>query len=386
MITIEKITDFPDFQAMEAEWDGLLNKSEHNLLFLSHSFLMAEWEHIGWELTQKRNLFPFILIAKENDRILGLFPFIKERRKVYGIPMTVIRVLGHTYLDRSDIVLIDKKRDVVEKILRYLKEEEPSWNLLLIQNILGNTSFLKYVTALYRSNKFQLGIKTGYLAPYVERNTSWASYFKSRSANFHKMLNNKTNRLKKNVGEVVAQVYTKPAEIKSALQIAFDIDLKSWKALEGTAISSTENSRKYWQSLTKYLTQKDSVKIWILRANKQAIAFEYGVVHNRKVYCLKRSFDKGYHEYSPGLILKCKSMEFYWQEDILEIDLLGTSDSFKKLWSVKIKKHFNLYMINSTLYSRIGYLIIFRLLNAAAKVVILRRAYTKINNMRMKVR
>jgi hypothetical protein len=365
---IERITDFREFLKMENDWDALLKKSQHDLVFLSFPFIKTEWENAGWEFPEEKKLTPFILVAKENDKIIGLFPFIKEQKKVYGIPLTVIRMLGHSYLDRSDMIILDKPRTVVDEVLRYLIINEPSWNLLFMQNIPVTSSFVEHAAAFYRNKKFKLGIKPGYLSPYVEKNISWGDYVKSRSDNFHKRLKNKTNRLTKNIGEITARLYSSSSEIKTALQIAFEIDSKSWKGEEGTAISSTLRAKKYWRALSDYLAKRGLVKIWILWAGDKAIAFEYAVVHAKKVYSMKWSYDKDYHQYSPGLLLKYKAMEFYWHSDAIEVDLLGVSDSFKEQWTDKKNRHYNIYLFNDTSYSQIAYFIIFKIIKLASKL------------------
>lgn len=380
MMTIEKITEINEFNKLEPVWDGILQKSQNNLLFLSFDFIKTEWENIGWELEEGKKLRPFVVVVKENDEILGLFPFVKERKQLYGMPVTMIRSLGHTYLDRSDVIITDKPRAAVEKMFQYFEESDTSWNLLLMQNIIRNSPFTSIAADLHKKNKFKLGVKHGYQSPYVEKNMPWPEYVKSRPRSVQKVIKNKTNRLERNVGKITTCVYNTPAEVESALQTAFDIDSRSWKSLEGTAISSTERSRQYWKSLTSYLTVKGQVKIWILWVDDKAIAFEYNVLHDKKVYSLKKSYDKEYQRYSPGLLLKYKVMESIWQEDVVEIDLLGISDISKEQWTNKKRKHNNVYIFNNTLYSRIGYLFIFRLLNAAAKLTFLRRVYAKLSS------
>jgi len=377
MLTIECITEIDDLYTLQPVWDTTLQKSEHNLLFLSYIFVSTEWENLGWELDREKKLVPFILLIKENDQILGFFPFVKERKTLRGFPVTIIRTLGHTYLDRTDMIITDKAQATTKEILHYFKKKDTSWDILLMQNILEDSSFVKHTTEVCKNNKFTIAIKQGYQSPYIRKNTSWPEYLKSRSKNFHKKMRNKTNRLTKNMGEIIARHYSSPEEIAFALQIAFDIDAKSWKAQEGTAMSSSVKSRSYWQSLSTHLSGIGQVRIWLLWINGQALAFEYEVTHNKKTYCLKWSYDKKYAHYSPGFLLKYKILEFLWQEDITEIEFLGTSDAFKEQWADKKKKHYNFYIFNYTFYSQAMYLIIFKVINFVKYIFLPHRGHER---------
>ena len=360
MLGIERITKFSELKRLQPFWDDVLQKSEHNLVFLSFDFIEAEWENIGWELDEEKELSPFILVVKEQEEILGLLPFVKEWKRFYGLPVTMIRSLGHQYLDRSDMIISRKPREIMEKVFAYFEHEETSWNVLFFQNVAEGSFLITYAAAPHGSSHV-MGCKPGYRSPCVKKRGTWTDYIRSRSKNYHKRLNNKTNGLIKHAGTIVAREYRAPEEVDLALSIAFDIDSKSWKAQEGTAISSTEKSRKYWQTLTKYLAERGRVRIWILWAGDRAIAFEYHVVYNKTVYSMKWSYDREYRRYSPGLLLKHRSMEAFWSEDIAEIHLLGTSDKFKEQWTDEKQIHYNLYLFNNTIYSRIVDFLVFRL-------------------------
>jgi len=109
-------------------------------------------------------------------------------------------------------------------------------------------------------------------------------------------------------GELHAKEYKSPSDIEFALNIAFDIASKSWKAKVGTAISSTDKRKDYWQALLLRFSQRGRVRIWILWLNGKPIAFEHHIIYQNRVYSLKWGYDQEYQRISPGFLLKYKSM------------------------------------------------------------------------------
>jgi len=359
MWTIEKITRIDDFIALSSQWDHCLEQTPEQVLYVSADFIRAEWEHLGWESPAPPAATPFVLVIRENDEIVGLFPLIKESTRAWLWPMTVLRTLGSRYLDRSDMIMTRNAPEVVERVLQFLAQEEPGWNVLWLQNAVQGSTLIKEAAARSRSYGFRLATVESQQSPYIEKSGPWDRYFSSRSKNFHKRLKNKSNGLAKTAGPVVAREYASPEEAAEALQTAFAIDSRSWKAAQGTALSSTAASKAFWQTLTRYLAEKDRVRIWILWARDQAIAFEYHVLYGRRVYSMKWSYDAAFQRFSPGLLLRCRSLESFWQQDIREIDLLGVSDDFKEQWTDKTRNHENVYLFNHTLKAGLIYRLLY---------------------------
>lgn len=349
---------------MESYWDACLQKSPHHLVFLTFDFIKTEWEHVGWEHDEEKRQVPFVLVVKEDDEILALFPLVKEKTRFYGFPVTCVRPLSHIHVDRSDAIIVKNPQRAITAFYEYFCRQDMSWNILMFKNILAESDMMHYADSVPPTMKIE--VMNGNDSPYIQKDISWSDYLKNRSKNYHKRLKNKFNRIKKDKGNVFTREYRTQDETSYALQKAFEIDLKSWKGENGTALSSTQKTKGYWEALTNYLAGKQRVRIWLLWTDDTPIAFEYHVVYNKTFYSLKWSFDKKYQQYSPGLLLKFFSMEAFWKEDVTEIDLLGNSDSFKEDWAENKRSHCNLYIFNSGFYSRAVYFTIFMFRRAMA--------------------
>jgi hypothetical protein len=367
MYSVDKITKLEDFLMLASDWEEAIEKSTETSVFLTFEFIRAEWENLGWESISDGDISPLILIVRNGEEIAGIFPFLKEKTVLFGLPVLRLRAFGNLYLDRTAMILVNNHQHVIEKALWFLMKEEGSWNIIYLQNVSPDTLLAAYIEKCSRSLKIKLETVPGYRSPYIARHSSWQEYFALRSSNFHKQIKNKTNSLNKKVGNFSVFEYRTPEDVDQAMSIVFKIDSNSWKGNAHTSLSATVRSMAYWKILTKYLADKGRVRIWILWVNADPVAFEYHVKFDNKIYSMKWSYDNRFQKYSPGLILKLKSTESFWNEGIDEIDLLGIEDHFKLTWSNSIRHHDNIYLFNNTAYSTLA-LVIFRIFRTLAQL------------------
>jgi CelD/BcsL family acetyltransferase involved in cellulose biosynthesis len=141
------------------------------------------------------------------------------------------------------MIITLKPQETVEAVYWYFEREETSWNVLYLKNVAEHSPLIRHVPP--RASAFAVGLRSGYLSPYVTRRGAWEDYIRNRSKNFRKQLSNKRNAFVKHVGHVAAREYRTPEEVNAALSIAFDVDSKA-ESKEGNAMPNQEN-QKYWE-------------------------------------------------------------------------------------------------------------------------------------------
>jgi CelD/BcsL family acetyltransferase involved in cellulose biosynthesis len=116
-----------DLGAMRDEWDALLARSGATLPFLTWSWVSAWVDTLGAGADLE------ILIARDpvDGRLVGIAPFVVERRLRAGIPHTVLRFLGSgaASADHLDLVVEEGRPEVAEMLWTAL-EAERRWDLI----------------------------------------------------------------------------------------------------------------------------------------------------------------------------------------------------------------------------------------------------------------
>ena len=88
---IIEINHFKDFISLKNTWDMLLEHSS-NEVFSTWEWLSTWWKYFG------NNKKLLILLAKENDRIVGIAPLMYSIDRVFGVNQSIIEFIGAGYL------------------------------------------------------------------------------------------------------------------------------------------------------------------------------------------------------------------------------------------------------------------------------------------------
>ena len=84
MTVISKVSNFHGFLSLEQEWNSLLKRSVSNSIFLSHEWFKCWWEAYGGEYEL------FILLCKDEGRLIGISPLMMSKDRLRGFPVKKI--------------------------------------------------------------------------------------------------------------------------------------------------------------------------------------------------------------------------------------------------------------------------------------------------------
>lgn len=92
---IETLTSNVAFKALRTDWNNLLNESDADSLFMSWDWLHSWWS--TWSDTL--NLKLFIVIAKQNNIVVGILPLFRDEYKPrYSVSRSRLQFIGTHYL------------------------------------------------------------------------------------------------------------------------------------------------------------------------------------------------------------------------------------------------------------------------------------------------
>ena len=76
-LEVEVIDDLERFNAIAAEWDGLVDRSGLERLFVSHAWLRTWWEAFGGD----RELY--VLTVRAGQELVGAAPLMRSNKGLY---------------------------------------------------------------------------------------------------------------------------------------------------------------------------------------------------------------------------------------------------------------------------------------------------------------
>lgn len=153
------------------------------------------------------------------------------------------------------------------------------------------------------------------------------------SGSTRKKLRQDWNRLSAlGVLEVVNERHT---DAGAAFEQFLDLEKRSWKGAEGTAILCSDRDAAFTRRLIGDLAMVDNASVALLRLDGRAIAAQVVMYCGATAYTWKTAFDAEFAKYSPGVLLIDKLTEqLFAATEVHAIDSCAAEGSFMgSLWS-----------------------------------------------------
>lgn len=350
-ITVEQIDKEDDFLKLREEWNNLLQQSRSNTIFLTW-----EWLYTWWEIFKKgRKLF--ILLAKENEEIIGIAPLLKRRVYYFGIlPFDRLEFLatGEEEKDETCSVYLNfiikkgKEQEVVDHILRYLLEQSSHWDEIILRDMIetnGNTILFKK----FSNNGSCYKTVSNSKCIYINLPNSWEEYLVGLGAKKRRNI----RRDRKLLGKAFIINYTvvdfnESKDFPHVLKPMKEIHQKEWQSKNKPGVFASSKFTQFVNKLSLRTAELKWLKLSYLKLDGKEMAFRYTFSYNNKIYDYITGFIPTSDErIGLGTVLLSYCIEDVIKSGTKEWDFLkGGSGSWKGEWanaerelmSIKISK------------------------------------------------
>lgn len=363
---IETISNFEEFLKLEEIWNKILEKSQSDYVCLTFEWFKSWWMGFG----KDKQLM--VILIKEEGRLIGIAPLMLVSKRFRGLPVKEIGFIQNDNSPRCDFIISEKREEVINAIVRYLKRIKNNWDVINFSNLPVESANYEIFKECFKKNRFIFGIKDGLCSPFIRISSDWPTYFSNRSKKFHKVLRNKINRIER-LGHYSIQKISTESEYDNVLNNIFDISSKSWKAKFDKDMAGTEENKKFFLELSKICGRKGWVNIWLLNLKDKPIAYEYHLQYKNKLCGLRADFEEKYQESSPGSVLDMNVVKYAFESCLEEYDLCGSSDFYKKNWTETTREHTKLFIFNNSFYSYLLFFLEFRIIHLFKKIRFFKR-------------
>ena len=370
MLQVERIDSANKLLSIEKLWNKILEKYAHRDVFLTHEWITNWWQHFG----KRKELY--ILLIKDNSRVIGIAPLMlaKERLGIFPVRKLSFLINGHSV--RSDFILPEKPREVLQALVGYWADISERWDVLDLRGVPEEPHHIETIMELSDwSNSFMK--RTPWLHSYLPLEKDWKTYLQSRSRKFRKTLQNNHNRLKRAGKSIKCKCFYEPEEVAFGMSKFCEVDLKSWKRKKGEVIIQGESTKSYYLSLARIFSEKGWCEVRVLEIDDRPVAGILSLMYRDKVYTLKTSYDMEFSAVSPGMAVFRSLIEDSYSRGIKEMDFVGKK-KFTELWSPYTRRYNGILIFNNRQwYARfLGYL--------ARTALVLKRAFSPSKKRRLK--
>jgi CelD/BcsL family acetyltransferase involved in cellulose biosynthesis len=348
VITIERLKDIHQLKDYEVKWNQLVD--EDKSLDFSSRF---EWVY-SWLLYHKDNYKEiFILIAKDNHRVVGIAPLVITQKN-FLFKINILKFACWNLAFYKDFILKQADENLKSQLLKlfieYIRNNANCQILELDQLKEDSFTFkkLKDIAKVYILQNKSI---------YLEVTSSWDKYWQGINKSIRKNLN-----WLKNKG-LEFSVCQKKEDINLYLEKLFSFHIKRWKDSK----YKKEKHREFLKTIAELFFNQNILYLSAVKFQQKIIAVCLGYKYKNRLYYALPSFDIDFYKYSPGKYLLFNIIKQGFLEGVKEVDLLVGEDRYKYNWANKER---NNYKVVFFLKKSIIWLIIYKL---KLKILFLKR-------------
>jgi CelD/BcsL family acetyltransferase involved in cellulose biosynthesis len=350
----EIVREYAQFVSLESEWNDAVQRAQ-----IPHPFLRHEWVRTWWDSFQGDRQLQ-IVIVRDDDRIVGIAPLMRENAVVYGLPVRRLALLANDHTPRTDCVIAGDENEVYRAIWSSLASEMDRWDVLQLTQLPDTSQTIRVMSGLASADQLPVGIWKSSDSPYLELADTWESYWASLSAKFRSNVRNRLTRLQP-IGEPKLEILSDTASITAACHDVWRLEASGWKDKEGTSIGSDPKVEKFYTLLADRAAEHGWLRLLFLTVGGKRIAVSYSAVYDGRLFLLKTGHDREFHACSPFKLLTYFAAQDAYARGLREIDFLGDTEPWKQEWTSTARGHDWLFIFSTSRRARLLHSIKFQM-------------------------
>jgi CelD/BcsL family acetyltransferase involved in cellulose biosynthesis len=140
-------------------------------------------------------------------------------------------------------------------------------------------------------------------------------------------------RCARKAGGIELERLTRPT--RADVDEALAIEASAWKTAAGTSLAADRHGEHVYRTLLRLYGPRERAALSFVRAGGKRIATLFSVEDGRTLYALKIGYDPRHASLSPGHLMIREAAKDAQRRGLVEMDLVGREDEWKKKWSDK---------------------------------------------------
>jgi CelD/BcsL family acetyltransferase involved in cellulose biosynthesis len=277
---------------------------------------------------------------------------MREATRIYGVPVTSLRLLQNDHTPRTDFIIADRAEESYHAIWHWLRSGRERWDVLQLHQFTQSSPTIAAMTQFAEKEGLATGIWHSSNSPYLELAGSWDDYLGRLSAKFRSNIRNRMSRLTK-LGEPTLEILRDRDAIEAGYADALRLEASGWKDREGTSICSDPAVQRFYTLLTERATEGGWLELIFLKVGDRRIATSYGSTYDGRLFLFKTGYDPEYATCSPFKLLTYFAIRHAYEQGLREVDFLGDSEPWKLEWTTTARAHEWLYVFSDTRRARL---------------------------------
>nr|MBC7244485.1 GNAT family N-acetyltransferase [Chloroflexota bacterium] len=337
---LEIYQDSKGFEALQAEWNALLQHSTTNVLFMTWEWQRAWWDTFGYA----KNLRLFT-VRDEKNSLVAICPLFFQRTSidptaplpeisverphviVGSEPRQTMHLIGGTEVsDYLDIIASPEHHHGACAVLLNALAEEEDWQILDLRCLPATSPTVQTISALARDHGWNVQQTREDVCPVVELPRTWEEYLSTRLDK--KQRHELRRKMRRAEQEAIVDWYWVTSE---NFEEGFKLFIQLHKASHPDKDAfMDERMQEFFHAIAHAALEKGWLRLSILRFNRYPVAsylcFDYG--GDRLVY--NSGFDlSAYADLGPGIVLLGYLIDDAIRQGCRRFDFLQGGERYK---------------------------------------------------------
>jgi CelD/BcsL family acetyltransferase involved in cellulose biosynthesis len=339
------LRDRASIEALGAEWNALLRRSEADSVFLTWEWAQS-WLEAAGDVVQ-----PLVVTARDGQgQLVGLAPLYATALRLGGVlRFHALRVLGddQSGSEYADwIVRPDREAETSQALAEALLRDGGRWDCLWIPRVAGWTGARRRLAAPFARLGLHVQERPGVFSA-VELPDSYAAYLKMLPTKTRSALQRKTRDVFAG-GTSLAECRSE-GERQELLDALFTLNHRRWSAAgqAGTFVRKPFEAR-FYRIFTRRALERGWLRLFALRTGEAFQAVQIGYAYGGRFHQLQEGFDPAAAS-GAGNVLRGKVIERCIEEKLATYDFLGGFTEHKKRWLARVRQGCDLLIGRRTL-------------------------------------
>jgi len=351
---VRLITTVAEFDALEEDWNKLLQVSKSTV------FQTFEWQRTWWKYQSSPQDRLHILLFTLDNRIIGIAPLYRTRRRVFGLPLLRhLQFIGHKLSDYVDFIIQDGKEHIVlNTFVRHLLGTRNEWDVFDIEDVNEGSSSVKFLPGILENHGLSCYLYQGNVCPWISLQASGRTDGRQSDPTASYNFKRKFKRLQQNFASSVEAFQHESDDIQRAVEMFADVHGQRWKSQGYPSAFDDEQFRQYHVEFSRKLARRGWLRMHFLKVDGLPVAVNYSFNYGNRIY-MYHSNAHGTEEVmkcSPGYLIRSIAMSEGINEGMTVFDFLRGDETYKyKEWNATDSKNFLVRVSPPSLRGRIRF-------------------------------
>jgi len=302
------ITCTEEFLVLKQDWERL-EKQSPDVTYYSG----FEYDSTWWAAYKgQSNLALFIIVVRQNGKIVGIAPLIIEKVKKRFFEYRVLKFLGRgDYLDFLIDFSLPKPQTVIKDIFNFIEKKRTLWDQIDLTHLNQYSSLTLY---LFKSKAYNKYLKTLIETPYLKID-NFSSFEELRSNVITSSTQRMYNRFNKKfsykfmvIEENNSNIYDEMAELHK----------KEQSFLKGEKRRNNRYSlfaNKLRERFTREIYLKsDRIITFLIISEDKIVCYDSCYLYKNTLFSWNMAYDPDYYEYRLGKIINYEIFKYLIQK------------------------------------------------------------------------